>query len=66
MVPRFNNLEWLRLVFALQVVVIHAAEHLEHPVPDVFVYFPDVPAFFFVSGLLIYTSYLNAPGRTYF
>ncbi len=66
MVSRLNNLEWLRLLFAFQVVVMHAAEHLEHPVPDVFAHFPGVPAFFFVSGLLIYTSYLNAPGLTYF
>ena len=27
---------------------------------------PGVPAFFFVSGFLIYTSYLNAPGIRYF
>ena len=28
--------------------------------------FPGVPAFFFVSGFLIYASYLNAPGASYF
>jgi len=66
--PRSNNLEWLRLIFALQVVVSHTISHLQ---PDLGIagfiyYFPGVPAFFFVSGFLIYSSYLNAPGRRYF
>ena len=29
-------------------------------------HFPGVPAFFFVSGFLIYASYCNAPGKRYF
>ncbi len=64
--PRNNNLEWLRLVFAVQVIAEHTAEHLGLEFPEIIKRFPGVPAFFFVSGFLIYTSYLNAPGRCYF
>lgn len=64
--PRHNNLEWLRLIFATQVVAEHAAEHLGMRIPEIFGRFPGVPAFFFVSGFLIYASYLNAPGKRYF
>lgn len=66
--PRNNNLEWLRLLFALQVVVTHTASHLESglQLPGVIRNFPGVPAFFFVSGFLIYSSYLNSPGKRYF
>src|SRR6266436_40126 len=64
--PRNNNLEWLRLIFAVQVVFVHAAEHLNFAIPAIIGHFPGVPAFFFVSGFLIYASYLNAPGRRYF
>ena len=64
--PRNNNLEWLRLIFAVQVVLVHVAEHLKIAIPSVINHFPGVPAFFFVSGFLIYASYLNAPGRRYF
>jgi peptidoglycan/LPS O-acetylase OafA/YrhL len=35
-------------------------------IPEIISHFPGVPAFFFVSGFLIYASYLNAPGRRYF
>lgn len=61
-----NNIEWLRLVFALQVVIGHAALHLGGNIPKIVGYFPGVPAFFFVSGFLIYASYQNAPGSLYF
>lgn len=64
--PRDNNLEWLRLLFAIQVLIEHACEHLGYSMPDIIKHFPGVPAFFFVSGFLIYTSYLNAPGIRYF
>ena len=66
--PRKNNLEWLRLIFAMQVVFSHAASHLESTfrLPGFVSNFPGVPAFFFVSGFLIYSSYLNSPGRQYF
>lgn len=64
--PKNNNLEWLRLIFALQVVVSHAGSHFGLEIPGVLSHFPGVPAFFFVSGFLIYASWLNAPGRRYF
>jgi len=66
--PRENNLEWMRLLFALQVVFVHAGEHLNVALPGIgFInHFPGVPAFFFVSGFLIYASYVNAPDRRYF
>jgi len=65
--PRENNLEWLRLIFAMQVVITHVATHLgsEVSLPRIIENFPGVPAFFFVSGFLIYSSYLNAPGKRY-
>lgn len=66
MFPRENNLEWLRLVFALQVALTHISNHLELILPPGIQHFPGVPAFFFVSGFLIYASYQNAPGRRYF
>jgi peptidoglycan/LPS O-acetylase OafA/YrhL len=31
--------------------------------PQIIHHFPGVPAFFFVSGFLIYASYMNSPGR---
>jgi len=66
--PRENNLEWLRLAFAVQVVLVHAAEHLGAAVPGLALirHFPGVPAFFFVSGFLIYAAYLNTPDHRYF
>ncbi|MDQ0042688.1 acyltransferase family protein [Variovorax boronicumulans] len=66
--PRENNLEWMRLLFALQVVLVHGGEHLGAALPgiDIIRHFPGVPAFFFVSGFLIYASYVNAPDRRYF
>ncbi len=64
--PRDNNLDWLRLVFAIQVLVVHSAEHMDLRMHNIFYYFPGVPAFFFVSGFLIYASYLNSPGWKYF
>lgn len=66
MFPRNNNLEWLRLIFAAQVVFSHVASHMGLIIPDVISHFPGVPAFFFVSGFLIYASYLNSPGWRYF
>lgn len=66
--PRRNNLAWLRLIFAMQVVFTHAASNLESglKLPGLISNFPGVPAFFFVSGFLIYSSYLNSPGKRYF
>jgi peptidoglycan/LPS O-acetylase OafA/YrhL len=64
--PKNNNLDWLRLIFATQVVLTHASGHLGLAIPEIMGHFPGVPGFFFVSGFLIYASYLNAPGRRYF
>lgn len=60
---KHNNLDWLRLIFALQVVMMHSIAWLDKEEKanfDVFSwlgYFPGVPAFFFLSGFLIYASY---------
>jgi peptidoglycan/LPS O-acetylase OafA/YrhL len=64
-IPRENNLDLLRLFFAFQVVLWHVQSHFKVDIPSVLQHFPGVPAFFFVSGFLIYASYLNAPGRKY-
>lgn len=66
--PQANNLEWLRLIFALQVVITHTVSHIAPnlSLPKIVSNFPRVPAFFLVSGFLIYSSYLNAPGKRYF
>jgi peptidoglycan/LPS O-acetylase OafA/YrhL len=64
--PRNNNLEWLRLLFAVQVVVGHCHAHMGFPLPLILRHFPGVPAFFFVSGFLIYASHQNAGGLRYF
>lgn len=64
--PRTNNLEWLRLIFALQVVVSHTLTNVGIGAPQVLEHFPGVPAFFFVSGFLVYASYQNAGGAQYF
>ena len=64
--PRDSNLDWLRLASALQVVLVHFATHLDFALPPLVEHFPGVPAFFFISGLLVYASCRNAPGRPYF
>lgn len=64
--PKKNNLQWLRLIFAVQVVLEHAHTHMGLAIPTFLKYFPGVPAFFFVSGFLIYASWENAPGIQYF
>lgn len=66
--PQRNNLEWMRLFFALQVVVSHMSTYLDNSIslPVYLSNFPGVPAFFFVSGFLIYASYMNSQGRRFF
>jgi peptidoglycan/LPS O-acetylase OafA/YrhL len=61
-------LEWLRLIFAFQVVVSHTSQQLGagSQLPAVIANFPGVPAFFFVSGFLIYSSFNNTKGKHYF
>lgn len=67
---RSNNLDLLRLIAALQVVLLHAVEsfgiEVWAPVDFVLDAFPGVPVFFFLSGLLIYRSYENAGGMGQF
>ena len=62
---RKNNLDWLRLVFALQVILIHGLENLKlnstSLIGSFLHHFPGVPAFFFVSGFLIYASFDKNP-----
>lgn len=66
--PKTNNIDLLRLFAATQVVVFHMAEHLHHAsrlestALMALSYFPGVPIFFFLSGLLIPQSFLRAPG----
>ena len=52
-----NNLDILRLIFASQVMVYHGAYHLLGQKWHLLDYLPGVPAFFFVSGFLIYAAY---------
>lgn len=44
----------------------HSIIHMGAQAPGFIEHFPGVPAFFFVSGFLIYASYRNAPGTRYF
>lgn len=64
--PKQNNILLLRLIFAAQVVLSHTAGHLAMPFPAFVGHFPGVPAFFFVSGFLIYDSYQREQGWGYF
>jgi peptidoglycan/LPS O-acetylase OafA/YrhL len=64
--PKENNFDFLRLIFALQVALIHLNDHMGFDIPEFLSSFPGVPAFFFVSGFLIYSSYQYSPGKNYF
>ena len=62
-----NNFNLLRLLFALQVFVDHLDGYFTFPDSTFLNFFPGVPGFFFVSGFLIYGSYLNSTDdRNYF
>lgn len=58
-----NNFDLIRLIAALQVVVVHSYEHLELQSPyldivkRVIAHFPGVPIFFTISVFLIYASF---------
>jgi peptidoglycan/LPS O-acetylase OafA/YrhL len=56
-VKKDNNIEWLRLLFAFQVMYVHSYKHLLGDSPEFIDRIPGVPAFFFLSGFLIYSSY---------
>jgi len=57
-----NNFDLIRLFAALQVVLSHASNQLEHSysVLEYLSLFPGVPIFFFLSGYLIYGSYQSS------
>lgn len=55
-----NNLDLLRLMFSVQVMLYHVAHYVLDEKWTFLNYFPGVPAFFFVSGFLIYASCLNS------
>ncbi len=65
---RPNNFDIIRFVAAFQVVLHHSVEYLgiEHQsgllklIFQIVLYFPGVPAFFFISGFLISRSYENS------
>jgi peptidoglycan/LPS O-acetylase OafA/YrhL len=54
-----NNFDLIRLFAAIQVAIVHGAEHLDYHswVIELLNFFPGVPIFFFISGFLIYRSY---------
>ena len=61
---RNNNFDLIRLIAALQVVILHTKEHLkiENEILDLISknflrFIPGVPIFFVISGFLIYSSY---------
>jgi peptidoglycan/LPS O-acetylase OafA/YrhL len=73
LISRTNNFDLIRLLAALQVVVLHGRGHLRVPgtpwldgLRQVLVYFPGVPVFFLISGFLIAMSYDNSPDVTTF
>lgn len=63
-----NNLDLIRLVAAADVAIKHGMVHLGvgEQWAEWLGFFPGVPVFFFVSGFLIYRSYLNAPSLAVF
>lgn len=63
-----NNFDLIRLFAALQVAIIHCATHLdvEGAWLNVFSVFPGVPIFFFISGFLIFQSWVNIRERRAF
>jgi peptidoglycan/LPS O-acetylase OafA/YrhL len=56
-----NNFDLIRLFAASQVALKHILLHLEvhHHLIDLLSIFPGVPIFFFISGFLIFKSFLN-------
>lgn len=54
-----NNFNLIRLVAAIQVLLVHGVNHfgLVGPVPTALKVVPGVPTFFFISGMLICMSY---------
>jgi peptidoglycan/LPS O-acetylase OafA/YrhL len=70
-ITRENNFDLLRLLAALQVVVLHAAGHMNVWVPSWFFsgmeYFQGVPVFFFLSGMLVtYSLYTSSSVKSFY
>lgn len=67
---RDNNFDLIRLLAAIQVMLMHAVFWLEIPLPptvmEVMDWFPGVPIFFFVSGYLIVSSFARSPSAVEF
>ncbi len=66
---RNNNLDFIRLLAAAQVAVLHTAEFMFADKTDILFFdilrlFPGVPIFFFISGYLISKSYEVSPTLT--
>lgn len=58
-VSHFNNFNLLRLIAALQVLIVHSLNHFEFEgvLVAMLKVIPGVPTFFFISGLLISAAY---------
>lgn len=67
---RTNNFDTLRLLAALQVVIVHGLDHFELAAPafirTALSLFPGVPIFFFISGFLITASLVRSPSLGYY
>lgn len=59
---RINNFDLIRLIAALQVMLVHGFEHfeIESSIIDALHLFPGVPIFFVISGFLISRSWENS------
>ncbi len=66
--PTLNNFNFIRLLAALQVCIIHTLEHLKIGlIIPIITYFPGVIIFFTVSGFLIFDSFTrNQQLKRYF
>ena len=59
-IDRDNNIGWLRLIIATQVAVRHGlVDFYDLGSYDILAFFRGTPFFFFLSGFLIYESYLK-------